>query len=149
MINDCLICEHIHEMPTNKLPNNKQLLEILPLNLIKVTAIDELKAHLDDIQKKRNFIKQGIENSPDLFYDYCIQLKNDVQLKTEQAFEQINVLSTKLIEQIEDYQNELSKFNNNFDSLANFNKIKQELESFHVLKNDLCFLMLVNMNLLA
>ena len=76
-----------------------------------------------------------------LVEDLCIV---DEANENENSFSNLD-----LIEQIEEYQNELSKFNNNFDSLANFNKIKQELESFHVLKNDLCFLMLVNMNLMA
>jgi len=87
---------------------------------------------LDEIQKKRNFIKLGIESSNDLVKEYCIDLKSNVQLTVEEAIQQINDISDKIIEEIDKYEQELIGLNNtNSLLLQNFNKIAKDLESFH------------------
>lgn len=137
---ECLICKEKHEMPKNGLSNNKALLKMLSIKSTKVSrgkAFDSLQKLLEDIQKKHGLIKLGIENSTDFVKEYCIDLRSDVQIKTEEAIQQINGISSKIIEEIDGYEKELFEFNkNNSKSLDRFNNISKELESFHNLNNE-------------
>jgi len=131
----CLLCKNKHEMPIDGLPNSKLLLKLLAIEPTKVSRgklFDTLERLLDEIQKKRNFIKLGIESSNDLIKEYCIDLRNSVQLTVEEAIQQINDISDKIIEEIDKYEQELIGLNNtNSLLLQNFNKIAKDLESFH------------------
>ena len=111
---NCLICKEKHEMPTKGLPTSKPLLEMLSIQPTKISrgkAFDALKKSLDVIQNKRGLIKLGIENSTDLRKEHCIDLRNSVQLATEEFIEQVNVLSTKIIEEINEYEKGLIEYN--------------------------------------
>ncbi len=93
---------------------------------------DSLQKSLNDIQKKHNFIKLGIENSNDLVKEHCIDLRSDVQLKAEEVILQVNDASEKIIKEINEYEKELIKFNKtNSKSFDDFKSIVNELESFH------------------
>jgi hypothetical protein len=59
-----------------------------------------LKKLLDEIQKKHRCIKRGIENSTDLINEYCLELRTEVQVTAEEIILQVNDLSSKLIEEI-------------------------------------------------
>jgi hypothetical protein len=63
------------------------------------------------ILEKKSFIEHGIDNSNDLINEYCMDLRSEVQLKTEQAIEQINKLNKEIIDQIDEYEKELIEFN--------------------------------------
>jgi hypothetical protein len=137
---DCLVCKKKHEMPQDGLPNNGLVLEILAIEITKVSrgeAYDALKKLLNEIKTKRSIIELGIDKSTDLVKDHCIDLRSDVQLKTEEAIQQINEINSKLIEEIDEYEKEFIEFNkNNSKSLDVFNTIVKELESFHTLKTE-------------
>jgi len=137
---NCLVCKQQHEMPKNGLPDNKVALKMLSVKPIKVfrgEAVDLLEKKLDDILKKHKLIKYSIENSTDLVKEHCIDLRSDVQLKTEEAIQQINDLSSKIIEEIDEYEEELIELNNtNSKSLDKLNKLALELESFHDLNTE-------------
>jgi len=137
---DCLVCKEKHKMPKNGLITNKSLSEILAIELTTVSrgeAYDSLMKFLNDIQKKLSFIKIGIENSTDLVKEHCIDLRSDVQLAAEETILKVNDITTKLIEEIDEYEKELIEFNkNNSKSLDTFNAIVKELESFHTLNTE-------------
>jgi hypothetical protein len=137
---DCLICKQKHEMPQDGLPNNELVLEILEIEITKVSrgeAYDALKKLLNEIKTKRSFIELGIDKSTDLVKEHCINLRSDIQLKTEEAIQQINDINSKLIEEIDEYEKEFIEFNqNNSKPLDVFNTIVKELESFHTLKTE-------------
>jgi hypothetical protein len=137
---DCLVCKKKHEMPQDGLPNNELVLEILAIEITKVSrgeAYNSSKKLLNEIQKKRSIIKLGIDNSTDLVKEHCIDLRSDVQLKTEEAIQQINEINSKMIEEIDEYEKEFIEFNKtNSKSLDQFNSIVKELESFHTLKTE-------------
>jgi vacuolar-type H+-ATPase subunit H len=139
-IYECLICKKNHEMPKNGLPNIKSLLRILsimPTNVSSEKLNDSLEKLLDEINNKINFIKHGIENSNDLIQVHCIDLRNDVQLKAEQVIRQVNDISAKLIEEIDEYEKELIDLNRSkSESLDAFNAIAKELESFHGINSE-------------
>jgi hypothetical protein len=138
---DCLLCKNKHEMPKNGLPNNEALLEMLsvkPTSVSRGTAYDLLENSLNKIQKKKSQFKLGIDNSSDFINEHCIELRSDVQLRTEEVILQVNDFSSKIIEEIDDYEKELIEFNktNNSVSLDEFNQMVIELESFYNLKAD-------------
>ena len=61
-----------------------------------------------------------------------MNLRGDVQLKTEQIILQINEISTKTIEEIDEYEQEMTNFNKiNTQSLKVFNQLVKDLESFY------------------
>ena len=135
---DCLVCKNKHEVPRDGLPNNEALLKMLsfkPTRISRGKLFDSLEKSLEDIRKKNSFIKHGIDNSNDLINEYCMDLRSEVQLKTEQAIEQINELNKEIIDQIDEYEQELIEFNRT-NSLDEFNKVSKELESFYDVNNE-------------
>jgi hypothetical protein len=135
---DCLVCKNKHEVPRDGLPNNEALLKMLsikPTRISRGKLFDSLQNSLDDIRKKNSFIEHGINNSNDLIKEYCMDLRSEVQLKTEQAIEQINELNKEIIDQIDEYEQELIEFNRT-NSLDEFNKVSKELESFYDVNNE-------------
>jgi hypothetical protein len=137
---NCLVCKQQHEMPKNGLPDNKialKMLSVKPIKVFRGEAVDLLEKKLEEILKKHKLIKHSIENSTDLVKEHCIDLRSDVQLKTEEAIQQINDLSSKIIEEIDEYEEELIELNNtNSKSLDKLNKLALELESFHDLNTE-------------
>jgi hypothetical protein len=137
---DCLVCKNKHEVPRDGLPNNEALLKMLsikPTRISRGKLFDSLEKSLDDIRKKNSFIKHGIDNSNDLIKEYCMDLRSEVQLKTEQAIEQINELNKEIIDQIDEYEQELIEFNKtNPKSFEDFNELVKELESFYNVNNE-------------
>ena len=66
-----------------------------------------------------------------------MDLRSDVQLTAEEAILQINDISTKIIEKVDDYEKELIEFNRtNSKFLDGFNQIIKELESFYTVIAD-------------
>jgi len=121
---DCLVCKQQHEMPKNGLPDNRIALKMLSVKPTKVSrgkAVDYLEKSLDEILKKYRLIKYSIENSADLVKEYFIDLRSDVQLKTEEAIQQINDISSKIIEEIDEHEKELIEFNKTNSKILTFN----------------------------
>jgi hypothetical protein len=137
---DCLVCKDKHDMPKNGLPINKSLFKLLsfmPTNVSRGKSYDLLEKLLDEMQKKTSFIKIGIENSNDFVKEHCMNLRSDVQLTAEEVILQVNEITTKIIEEIDEYEKELIEFNNtNKESLDAFNKIVKEMESFHAINTE-------------
>ena len=111
---DCLVCKDKHDMPKNGLPICKSLLKLLsimPINVSRGYSYDLLEKLLDEMQKKTNIIKLGIENSNDFVKEHCMNLRSDVQLTAEEVILQVNEITTKIIEEIDEYEKELIEFN--------------------------------------
>ena len=87
-------------MPKYGLPDNKVVLKMLTVKPIKVyrgKTVDSLEKSTIEILKKHRLIKNNMENSEDIVKEYCIDLRSDVQLKTEEAIQQINEISSKIM----------------------------------------------------
>jgi hypothetical protein len=137
---DCLVCKNKHEVPKDGLPDNLvalKMLSIKPTRISRGKFFDSLQRSLDEVQKKYYFIKNCIENRNDLVNDHCMNLRSDVQLKTEEAIQQINDISRIIIEEINEHEKRLIKLNNtNIMSLNKFTKIADELQSFHTINTE-------------
>jgi hypothetical protein len=60
-----------------------------------------------------------------------INLRGDVQLKTEQIILQINEISTKTIEEIDEYEQEMTNFNKINTQSLKVHQLVKDLESFY------------------
>jgi hypothetical protein len=123
----CLTCDKVHEMPKNGLPINEVLIEILSFQPVQVSrgkALDSLQELLNEIQNTKN-------------------LRNQIQLITEESLLQINDLSENMLNELDEYEQKLllttgSESNrSNLNLLQNSLKFAQEIESFQVEINQL------------
>jgi hypothetical protein len=134
----CLVCKEKHEMPKKGLLIMKPLLELLSIKPDKVSrgkAFDSLLKLLDEIEKKCSYIKLSIEKSSDLVNKHCLDLKNDVQLKAEEAIQQINDISCQTIVIIDEYEKEMIEYNkNNSKLLDEFNEIAKSVKMEYLRK---------------
>ena len=73
----------------------------------------------------------------DLIKELCLDLKNKVQLKTEEAIEQLNEHNREMITEIEEFEKECFKsFLTNEKANFELKKTKQELEAFNLKWNE-------------
>ncbi len=132
---DCFVCKTEHEMPKNGFLLNKSVVEMLsakPCILSRGQAFDSLHVSLDKIKNKIKEIKFGFENSCDYIKEKCNYLRNNAQLESEQLIEKVNEITKQVINEINEYENEMIKFNEtNVDSFYEFSQIAKDLELFH------------------
>jgi hypothetical protein len=137
---ECLICKKEHEMPKNGLPENNIVLKMLSIKPIKVyrgESVELLEKSLKDILKKQILIKHTIENTKDIITDHCIELRSSVQLKTEEAIQNINEMSSKIIEDIDKHENELILSNElNLKTIYEYEEVAKELEAFYTINSE-------------
>jgi hypothetical protein len=132
----CLVCHDKHKMPETGLPINialKELLSCKPANVSRGKAHDSLQATLKDFISKRNILKNRLENREDFVKEYCIDLRSQVQLVTEDLHVQIDQFNEQMIGEIDAYQKNAIKFNfKESESLKRFHLFVDELDKFHL-----------------
>jgi PIN domain nuclease of toxin-antitoxin system len=132
----CFICKKDHLMPEEGLPISIRLLRILALKSEEVyrgKEVKQLKENLEIIQEDINKFSFGIYNGIDKIKGLCLDLRNKVQLKTEEAIEQLNEHNKQMITEIEEFERECIKsYQANEKANNEFKKTKQELEEFNL-----------------
>jgi hypothetical protein len=127
-------------MPEEGLPISKRLLRILALKSKEVyrgKEIKQLKDNLNVIQEDINKFSCGIDNGIDRVKQLCVDLRNKVQLKTEEAIEQLNEHNKQMITEIEEFERECIKsYQTNEKANNEFKITKQELEEFNLKWNE-------------
>jgi len=99
-------------MPKNGLNFNKILIEILSLKSVNVSRGKALNLLKDTLKnQKLKILKLCLENKNDFVKEHCIELRNKVQLATEEAMQQMNQFNEQLIDQIDEYEKELVGLN--------------------------------------
>ena len=131
----CFVCNEDHLMPEKGLPISKRLMEILSLESKEVyrsKEVKKLKELVSGFQQDINKFSFGINNGVDQIKELCIELKSKVQLKTEEAIEQLNEHSHVMIKEIEKFEKDsIRLYQANKKKSNEFEKIKQELEEFN------------------
>ena len=131
----CILCEKKHIMPHEGLPISKNLLELIelkPTEVYRSRCVEELKESLNEIQKKTNLIVSCITNGVDKIKEECIELRNQVQLATEQVIQQINEQSDGFIKEIDQFEKTTIKsYQLNEKIKTEVIKKVKELETFH------------------
>jgi hypothetical protein len=110
----------------------KSLLQIEPSEVYRSNQVQKLKELLNDIFFKMNSISFGIKHTNDHVKQYCIDLRNEVQLATEVNIQQINNFNEDLIKDIDQFERDCIQFNkSNENTRDEFIQILNELENFH------------------
>jgi len=113
------------------------MLSLKPTKISRGKAIDSLIQSLDDIQKVTCLFKKSIASSIDNVKDYCTILRNEVQVATEEAIQQIIDFNDDLKREIDEYEKECIVYNTSSHESKNvFYSMISELELFHKEKID-------------
>ena len=138
---DCSACKEKHEIPKSGLPICKPLLEMLSIKPTKVSrgkAFNTLQESFSHIRTNINLIKHGLNNRDEFIKEHCIELRNEVQLVAEEAFEQINDIIILNIKEIDEYEKEQLKSSQDMENinlskslLNDLNNCLKEMESFY------------------
>ncbi len=91
---------------------NKRLLRILALQSEEVSRgieVRKLKANLNVIQDDINSFSFGIDDDIDRIKELCIDLKNKIQLKIEEAIAQLNEHKKQMITEVEKFERDCIK----------------------------------------
>ena len=109
----CFVCQEENLMPDVKgLPISKRRLDILALSSEEVyrgEKVKKLKEHIKKIEENISKLSFGIKIGVDWVKELCLDLKNKVQLKTEEAIEQLNEHNKEMIIEIEEFENDWIK----------------------------------------
>jgi len=133
----CFICNESHEMPKKGLPISKALLEILSFEAIHVSrgnALDTLQKTSQELHKNKIKFKYCLYNTTDYIKEHFMDLRNEVQIATEDLHEKVNDLNEQVIIELNDYEKHLISLNDNKSLIMN-----ESLKSFEIIDKDLDF----------
>jgi len=137
---DCLVCSNKHKMPKSGLPKIKAIAEMLSFKTINISrgkAFDSLKINLNDLFNKSNIFKHRLGHRDDYVKEHCNEIRNKVQLATEEAILQINKFNERLIDKVDEYENDLIQLNtNNNELMEHFQKLIDEIDLFNIKTNE-------------
>jgi WD40 repeat protein len=108
---ECQFCDEIHEIPENGFQVNLSLMNAIERNLhlsdkyrLVMKKLKELESLVNDIDLDKVLI------DPECFiYDYFQDLRNKIDLQRETLILEINNMSHKMIEQLQQYEKEYKK----------------------------------------
>ena len=138
----CPLCFQIHQMPKNGFPLNKAFIELIQdISIDKINEINKdqfdksinieyLKFNLKNLKMEIDKIDSMIKNPSDELYEYCANLKREVQLSTEIKIENMNKLNDQFIKQIDEFEKKCSK-NMKTEIKVDLNKMQQQNVSFN------------------
>ena len=131
----CIMCNEQHVMPEKGLPVNKAILAFLfmqPSEIDRGRSIEELKEKLKIFRKNITSLSSSATHAEDKIKGDCTELKNQVQLATELAIQQINVLNEEMIGEINQFENySLKSCQLNEEHRIKALKTAKEWEQYH------------------
>jgi hypothetical protein len=137
---DCLVCSNKHKMPKSGLHLNKVLVQMLSFKSIDISrgkAFNSLQVTLHDLFIKSNILKHRLGHRDDYVKEHCNEIRNKVQLATEEAILQINKFNERLIDKVDEYENDLIQLNTYKNELMkNFQKLIDEIDLFNIKTNE-------------
>jgi hypothetical protein len=129
-----------HVVPDSEFPINEvayNLMSEQPSEVYRSEIAANLKNNLNDIQNQLSLLSNDLNNGVDKIKDHCIELRREVQLKTEQKILEINQLNEALIQQIDEYEEEcVFNFTSKRESKRAFDGIIIEINKFLNEKRD-------------
>jgi hypothetical protein len=132
----CPLCKDNHDMPKNgSFPLNKIILNLLnkiPKKIYPGELTEKYDLKLKELKYKTNEFEMIENNAADKVDGYYSDLKNEIQLATELAIEQLN--NENMIQQIEFLKKECNEnLNNNYVTLNEFAKINKCLITCNII----------------
>ena len=136
----CFVCDEDHFISEKGLPVNKRLLKVLALESKEVfrgEKVKQLRMNLNAIQEDIKKFSFGINNAVDRIKELCLDLKNKIQIKTEEAIEQLNEHNKQLITEVEEFEKDsIKSYEANEKVNEEFRQFQQELEEFNLKWNE-------------
>lgn len=137
---ECIVCSQDHLMPDEGLPLSEALFNLLaiePTEIYRSKSVELLKETLSEIRNQIETIQFGITNGLDKIKEYCLDLRTDVQLVTEQSIQKIYEYNETLVKEISAYEQEcMNEFTVKKFIKEEFDIIIKELESFYTKWNE-------------
>lgn len=131
----CLTCSKKHTMPKDGFPINEALVSLLQLEPNEISRGDvakNLRNQLFYIQKDLDHFTSSLEDGVDVIKEHCCNLKNQVQLASEQIILEINTSNEKFISKIEKYEKQcIQIFESKRNEKNELNILIEELKMFH------------------
>jgi len=122
-------------MPDDGLPKSKNLLTLIslqPSDVYRSQSVENLKELLNNIPEKITSLNFSINKGMDKIKEFCIDLRNEVQLTTEEFIQQMSKHRDKFIEEIDEFQKKtIQAYQPNEKSKEEFSETVKELENFH------------------
>lgn len=131
---NCSLCLEQHCVPDSEFPINEVAYNLMsehPNEVYRSELALTLKSNLNDIQAHLNNLASDLNNGIDKIKEHCIELRREVQLRTEQKILEVNQLNEMLIQQIDDYEEEcVQNFTSKKESKRAFDEIIVEINKF-------------------
>jgi len=131
---DCSLCMEQHCVPESEFPINEvayNLMSEQPNEVFRSELVFNLRSNLNQIQNYLSQLSSDLNNGIDKIKDHCIELRREVQLKTEQKILEINQMNESLIQQIDNYEEEcILNFTSKKESKRAFDEIIVEINRF-------------------
>lgn len=132
----CILCKNEHSLEDKELPINtevKALLELQSYQVSRGRSHDQFEKTIKMIDSTQNEAIHCIENGAEFIKEYCLHLKNDLQLVKEEQIQSVEIYHNKMLTDIDEFMNEkiarLDKEKNN-DLKNDIVKVCKELDSF-------------------
>ena len=129
----CPICKDFHEKPKKgfpKIANLSKLCDMKPSEISRGPLADTLKAQLDEIKLKLDQLDKDNKLGADKIKEYYDELRNEVQLSSEELIESINKRNMELIVQINAYEKK-SMLDFSKENKTQLDSFIQEMRGFH------------------
>ena len=114
-------CKKNHCRPDEGFPLNEIVMQIVLSSHGEEDKFETLESHLNKIESYFSEIDDTVDCR---IFEFCSEVKTQIQLVTEERIEQINDMNESLIKQVDTYRNEF---------LQDFKKLKKKCasSSFH------------------
>ena len=134
----CLICKDFHEKPKKGFAKNANLSKLCDIKASEISRgplADTLKVQLDEIKLKLDRLDKDNKLGVDKIKEYCDELRNEVQLSSEELIESINKRNMELIVEINAYEKK-SMLDFKKENKTQLDSFIQEMRGFHAKWND-------------
>ena len=104
---DCSLCKQKYERPRKGFLINKKIAKLLskkPDEICQSEQVKELKNALCSLEERVFAFGNDLANGQDQIKDYCLQLRSQVDLESDQRIEMIHREREKLLEEIGKYE---------------------------------------------
>ena len=129
----CTECNDFHEMPPKGYLKNLKLAKLCEKRAVEVSRsklADEFKAQLDEFKQNVDILRNKNKPCIEIIKEYFDNLRNEVQLSSEELIETIKKYNLDLIEHINAYEtNSMLDFNK--ENKVEFDKFINEMDAFH------------------
>ena len=125
------VCTNFHAIPVDGFIVNSTLAKLVekkPYEVYRSSIVEEFKLNLNSFKQKIDSLINKMRRGGENITEYCNNIKNHIQLKTEETIEAIKQHSMEYLKQIDDYQ--VESLSNYDKDVARYENSRNELKKF-------------------